>query len=84
MSHDGTIPDVHAVDIERVNPEVRYRCTGEGCEGRDTDRQSRLSALADRGCGICGRKLVEIWHPKRGHLIIDFRSQKSVRKKRRP
>lgn len=66
--------------MNKNNPEVRFRCVGKSCgqEGR-----VRLGDLVVDGCPGCGSKRLEVWHPNRGHVLIDYRAQKSVRKNRR-
>lgn len=61
---------------------VRYRCTSKSCNPKD--REDRLDALERRGCEDCGCKRLEIWDMGvQGHLIADWRSKKSLRKKAR-
>jgi hypothetical protein len=59
---------------------VRYRCKAYDHEGSD-----HLNALQAEGCGTCGGKRLEVWDTGvggYGHLLVDWRSQKSVRKKK--
>ncbi len=60
------------------NTDVLYRCTAKNCRHED---RGVLEALSRTGCLICGCKRLEIKHPKKGHLVVDWRSQKSLRKK---
>jgi len=66
-----------AETMDRVDPVVRFKCTSCQAEG-----EVKLSTLPE-GCQECGGKVLEIHHPTKGHLRIDFRSVKSLRKKRR-
>lgn len=56
---------------------VKYKCTSVNCRHVG---QGALYRLPDDGCALCGCKRLEVWHPTRGHLTIDWRAQKSVRK----
>lgn len=62
------------------NPTVRYKCTSANCRH---EGQTVLGDLVGGGCQICGSKRLEIWHPTKGHVLIDYRSPKSARKQRR-
>ena len=65
---------------------VRYRCTSEAClRGTTAElavQEAHLHTLPDEGCVSCGCKRLEILdHPTRGHFVIDWRSQRSLRKR---
>lgn len=72
---------------------VRYRCTSGTCrqaqlkeigEIHDLVAEGHLKALEAAGCARCGCKRLEVWDTGpggRGHLIVDWRSQKSLRKR---
>lgn len=66
-------------------PLVSYRCTIEACRGQTDARPGRAlpSTLELSGCAYCGCKVLEILDdPELGHIKVDWRSQKSARKKR--
>ena len=82
-----------------MNIEVRYRCTSAPCRKARVNEIAAgwtgapttpappdvalLEELSSSGCPRCGAKRLEIWHPTKGHVLIDYRAQKSVRKNRR-
>lgn len=71
--------------MSSLEPLVSYRCTIKNCRGRTDAQPGRAlpSTLELSGCAYCGCKVLEILdHPSLGHIKIDWRSQKSVRKKR--
>lgn len=62
---------------------VLYRCTSEACGNFRRKIEAHLNALAVEGCDLCGTKRLEVWDSHRGHILVDWRGQKSVRKRRR-
>jgi hypothetical protein len=69
-----------AIADQVLGPLVRFRCPSGACKA---EGERRLGDLSGEGCPTCGSKRLEVWHPSRGHVLIDWRSQKSVRKRRR-
>lgn len=64
-------------DQDRV---IRYKCASVNCRHPG---EQHINVLARDGCPICGSKRIEIWDTDGSHELIDWRSQKSVRKRRR-
>jgi hypothetical protein len=65
---------------------VRYRCTSRTCEKYidwRNNEEAHLNVLRREGCPACGSKRLEIWDNALGHVLADWRSPKSVRKKKR-
>jgi hypothetical protein len=80
VSYDENPNDDSIFAANRINPAVRYRCRGRGCGHHGKEY---LNPLSRAGCERCGSKRLEIWHPTKGHILVDWRSQKSLRKRRR-
>jgi hypothetical protein len=64
---------------------AEHRCTSASCvhgpaRGAHLWFEAPLGDLPDRGCGFCGCKRLEMRNATRGHFIVDWRSQKSLRK----
>ena len=59
----------------------RYKCGSTACNG---EGYATPLELENHGCPTCGCKKLAIFGlPGRGDIVIDWRSQKSVRKKKR-
>ena len=66
--------------MTKDNPVVRFICTSKPCRH---EGNVELSTLVGDGCPTCGSKRLEVWHPHRGHVLIDYRSPVTNRKRRR-